>query len=174
MPISSYDSAAIAAVHQSKPEVEGHKNVHTESGDARQDAESSPAQKKKKQKKNKKTLSAKMTATSTLSGADQGVKDDGCARFEIVPPSRTRTTGESRRRLWVGVGLVALMGLVCVAYRADRGLHLAAKGVDLAPSPLHDACLKGEVRTVDKLLQSDLNIDSPDKVRAIWAEEGTA
>ena len=40
-------------------------------------------------------------------------------RFEIVAP--TRTMGESRRRLWVGVGLVALMGLVCVAYRADGG-----------------------------------------------------
>ena len=80
MPKCASDSAAIAAVDQSEPEVEDHKDVHTESGDARQDAESSPAQKKKKQKKQKKkTLSAQMTATSTLSEADEGVKDGGCA-----------------------------------------------------------------------------------------------
>ena len=71
MPKSGSDSAAIAAVDQSEPVVEDHKDMHTESGNARQDDESSPAQKKKKQKKKKQTLSAQMT--------DEGVKDGGCA-----------------------------------------------------------------------------------------------
>ena len=79
MPKYASDTAAIAPVDQSKLGVEDHNDVHTESGDARQDDESSPAQKKKKQKKKKKTLSAQMTATSTLSEADERVKDGGCA-----------------------------------------------------------------------------------------------
>ena len=264
---SGSDSAAIAAVGQSELGVEDHKDVHTESGDTRQDAESSPAQKKKKQKKKKKkTLSAQMTATSTLSEADERVKDGGCASdakaerggsvlmVQEAPgtagsaahvmtdiSSSQEIRGEAEQQLahdgseeskaaqlskhdesggsaeaktgsvcgYGGCGAELRKPLLCarckvVAYcckecqikdwkaghkqacksrvkagnkdvAADLMLHLEAKLGVLATSPLHDACRKGDVKTVDKLLQSDLrNIDSPDEVRGILVEEGTA
>jgi len=52
---------------------------------------------------------------------------------ELVAPARGAET--SRRRLWVGAGLVVLLGLVCVAYRADGGEH--GSGSALAVQSLH-------------------------------------
>jgi len=53
--------------------------------------------------------------------------------FDMVAP--VREGGTSRRRLWVGAGLVVLLGLACVAYRSDGEEHGAASA--LAVQSLH-------------------------------------